>query len=386
MSQSRNSSSPLPRTCVALGLGLLLAMGLGCGGSSVSKISGVESEPFVTAGGSITSLAFAPDGRLFLTQQNNGDVRIITPDGELLPEPFAHVDPATGGEWGLLGVAIDPEFEDNGYVYIYYTEPAGGENLARPVLMRFTDVDNEGENPERLIEFPTANPEVKAHVGGGLHFGPDGYLYLSIGETERRELAQDLSSPLGKMLRLTRDGEAAPDNPFVDQPGADPRVYAYGLRNSFAFDFDPESGRIYASENGPSTCDELNIIEAGQNYGWPESFFTQGPELPCENPGGVEPIYLYALPGKEPNDLPSNVGPAGVQFVSGEVYPALGDGLLVCEFNTKFMRRLQFSGPANDQVIDDSVAVEDCAVAITSDSDGVIYYSNRGDILRLVPQ
>jgi glucose/arabinose dehydrogenase len=361
-------------------------MGLGCGGSGVSKISGVESEPFVTAGGSITSLAFAPDGRLFLTQQNNGDVRIITPDGELLPEPFAHVDPATGGEWGLLGVAIDPEFEDNGYVYIYYTEPAGGENLARPVLMRFTDVDNEGENPERLIEFPTANPEVKAHVGGGLHFGPDGYLYLSIGETERRELAQDLSSPLGKMLRLTRDGEAAPDNPFVDQPGADPRVYAYGLRNSFAFDFDPESGRIYASENGPSTCDELNIIEAGQNYGWPESFFTQGPELPCENPGAVEPIYLYALPGKEPNDLPSNVGPAGVQFVSGEVYPALGDGLLVCEFNTKFMRRLQFSGPANDQVIDDSVAVEDCAVAITSDSDGVIYYSNRGDILRLVPQ
>ncbi len=96
--------------------------------------------------------------------------------------------------------------------------------------------------------------------------------------------------------------------------------------------------------------------------------------------------YRHALPGKEPIELPSNVAPTGVQFVSGEVYPTLGDGLLVCEFNTKFMRRLQFSGPAKDQVIDDSVAVEDCAVAITSDSEGVIYYSNRGDILRLVPQ
>ena len=128
----------------------------------------------------------------------------------------------------------------------------------------------------------------------------------------------------------------------------------------------------------------MNSVEAGKGYGWPESFHSGG--KPCQNPGGVEPIYLYSLPGKEPNELTSNVAPTGVQFVSGEVYPALGDGLLVCEFNTKFMRRLQFSGPAKDQVIDDSVAVEDCAVAITSDSDGVIYYSNGGDILRLVPQ
>jgi len=379
-----NRSKLLRPSCLALGLGLLLAVGLSCGGGGESKVSGVESELFVTAGGSITSLAFAPDGRLFLTQQNNGNVRIITPDGELLPEPFAHVSPAIGQEWGLLGVAIDPEFEDTGYVYIYYTEPAGGENLARPVLMRFTDVDNIGENPERLIEFPMANPEVKGHVGGGLHFGPDGYLYLSIGETERRELAQDLSSPFGKILRVTRDGEPAPDNPFFDQPGANPRVYAYGLRNPFAFTFDPDSGRLYAIDNGPSTCDELNIIEAGQGYGWPESFHSG--DRPCQNPGGVEPIYLYALPGKMPSEITSNVAPTGVQFVSGEVYPALGDGLLVCEFNTKFMRRLQFSGPAKDQVIDDSVAVEDCSVAITSDSDGVIYYSNGGDILRLVPQ
>lgn len=378
-------SSPARLAWFALALTGLVAAGLGCGDGG-KKISGVESEPFVTAGDTVTSLAFAPDGRLFLTQQNSGNVVIVTPEGELAPEPFAHVDPATGQEWGLLGVAIDPEFEENHYVYIYFTEPAGGANLARPVLMRFTDNGKRGENPERLIEFPEANPKVKAHVGGGLHFGPDGYLYLSIGETERKELAQDLSSPFGKILRLTRDGEAAPDNPFIDEPGADPRVYAYGFRNPFAFTFDPDSARIYSSENGPSTCDELNIVEAGKNYGWPESGFTQAEELPCENPGAVEPIYHYALPGKKPNELPSNVAPTGVGFVSGEVYPALGDGLLVCEFNTQFMRRLQLAGPGKDQVTDDSVVVDDCTVAITSDSSGVIYYSSsRGEVRRLVP-
>jgi len=379
-----NHSRALRFACVTLGLGLLLAAGVSCGGGGDSKIGGVESELFATPGGTLTSLAFAPDGRLFVTRQS-GAVLIVTPDGQLLPESFVDVGPATGQEWGLLGVAIDPDFEENRYVYIYFTEPAGPDaNQARPLLMRFTDSDGKGENPERLVEFPLANPRVRGHVGGGLHFGPDGYLYLSIGETERKELAQDLSSPFGKMLRLTRDGEPAPDNPFLDDPAAEPRVYAYGLRNTFAFTFDPDSGRIYAADNGPSTCDELNIVEAGKNYGWPESRSIGG--NPCQNPGGVEPIYNYALPGKEPTELPSNVAPTGVQFVSGEVYPALGDGLLVCEFNTKFMRRLQFSGPAKDQVIDDSVAVEDCDVAITSDSDGVIYYSNRGEILRLVPK
>ncbi len=378
-----NNSGALRLAYATLCLGLLLAVGLSCG-DGLKKIGGVESELFATPGGTITALAFAPDGRLFVTRQS-GDVIIVTPDGEVLPEPFAQVDPATGQEWGLLGIAIDPEFEENRYVYIYFTQPVGSEpNQARPVLMRFTDASGEGQDSKVLIEFPMANPRVRGHVGGGLHFGPDGYLYLSIGETEMKELAQDLSSPFGKILRVTRDGEAAPSNPFVGDPGADPRVYAYGLRNPFAFTFDPETGRIYLADNGPSTCDELNIVEAGQSYGWPDSRSSDG--SPCQNPGGVEPIYNYALPDKEPEDLPSNVAPTGLHFVSGEVYPTLGDGLLACEFNTKFMRRFQLAGPEKDQVIDDSVVVEDCTVAITGDGSGVIYYSNGQEVRRLVPE
>ena len=161
-------------------------------------------------------------------------------------------------------------------------------------------------------------------------------------------------------------------------------MYAYGFRNTFGFTFDPESGRLYGAENGPSPCDELNIIEAGGNYGWPASLSSG--DKPCENPGGIDPIYHFAQPGKEPPEINSNVAPTGIGFVSAEVYPSRGDGLLVCEFNTKLMRRLQLSGPGKDQVTDDSVVVEDCAVALASDNNGVIYYSFGTEIRRLVPK
>ena len=383
--------SPLRLAGLALGLGTLVAVAIACGGGGVNKIGGVRSELVATGADTVTAIAFAPDGRLFFTEQNSGNVRIITADGELLPEPFSHVESHVGLESGLLGIAIDPEFEENHYVYIYYTEPEGPgpephlpNPIANPVLMRFTEVDNEGVDPEVLIEFPMTNPVVPVHVGGGLHFGPDGYLYLSIGETEKEELSQDLSSPFGKIMRMTRDGEPAPDNPFVDQAGAGARVYAYGLRNTFGFTFDPESGTLYGADNGPSTCDELNIIEAGGNYGWPDSH-SSGEKM-CENPGGIDPIYHYAQPGTEPGEIGSNVGPADIEFVSGDMYPSLGDGLLVCEFNTKFMRRLQLAGPDKDQVTDDSVVVEDCGVALASDGSGVIYYSITAEIRRLVPE
>ncbi len=370
---------------LVLGLALAVLASIGCGGGSVNRISGIRSELVAAVDDEVTAMAFAPDGRLFLTQHNNGDIRIVTSEGELLPEPFAHVDVVTSPEWGLLGIAIDPEFEQNHYVYIYFIQPVGpGPFDARPVLMRFTDADNKGIDPTVVIEFPLANPEAPFHVGGGLHFGPDGYLYISIGDTQREELSHDLSSPFGKILRVTRDGDAAADNPFIDEPGADPRVYAHGLRNTFGFTFEPESGRIYAADNGDLNCDELNIIEAGKNYGWPESRDTTG--APCQNPGAVEPIYNYAEPGMKPEDLGSSAVPTGMHFVSGQVYPALGDGLLVCEFNTKLMRRLQLAGPDKDQVTDDSVVVEDCTVALTVDFSGIVYYSFGKEVHRLPPQ
>ncbi len=377
----------------ALGLAILAAAacgGDGEGGDGVQDrprpektIPGIESESVATAGDRISGMAFAPDGRLFLAELSSGNIRVISASGELLPEPFAHIDIRAGTEWGLLGIAVDPAFEENHYVYAYFIQPIGDDpSQARPALMRFTEAGNRGENPETLIEFPMANPEVQSHVGGGIQFGPDGYLYISIGETQREELAQDLSHPFGKILRLTRDGEPAPDNPFADDPDADPRVYAYGLRNSFGIAFDPESGRLYAADNGDLNCDELNVIEAGKNYGWPQSFHRG--EFPCQNPGAEEAIYNYHLPREESNA--SSVAATGVAVVSGEKYPALGDGGLVCEFKTFFMHRLQLGEPNQDTVTDDSVVVEDCSVAVTTSPDGTVYYTNDGEVRRLPPQ
>ena len=330
------------------------------------------------------ALAFAPDGRLFYNEFLTGTIRVFD-DGQT--STFAQADIFSLGECGLLGLAIDPEFTENRQVYIYYIEPVEGrDDIGHPVIMRFTDVNGKGENPTVLVhDLPNTNPIICGHVSGNLHFGPDGYLYFTIGEMEFKTPAQDLGSPLGKMHRIDKsDGSAAPDNPFVDNPDADPRVFAYGLRNTFDFTFHPRSGRIYASENGLGNCDELNIVEVGRNYGHPESSFVE--EVPpCMERFGVKPIYLYSRPEMQPETFTSNVAPTGVQFVSGEVYPSLGDALLTCEWNTTFMRRLALVGPGDDQVVDDSVVVEDCQLDVTADSKGIVYYSNPGEIRRLVP-
>ena len=330
------------------------------------------------------ALAFAPDGRLFYNEFQTGDIRVFD-DGQTLL--FAHVDAFHRGECGLLGLAIDPDFTDNHYVYVYFIEPVDSrDDIGHPVVMRFTDVDGQGRDPTLLVEdLPNTNPEVCGHVAGNLHFGPDGYLHLSLGEMEFKKPAQDLGSPLGKILRLDkRDGSPAPDNPFVNEDGADPRVFAYGLRNPFDYTFHPRSGRIYAPDNGLGNCDELNVVEAGGNYGHPESSFEQE-DPPCLERAGVRPIYLYSRPGMRPEVFTSNIAPTGVHFVSGAVYPSLGDALLSCEFNTGFMRRILIAGPELEQVRDDSIVVEDCQLDVAVDLEGIVHYSNLGEIRRLVP-
>ena len=302
---------------------------------------------------------------------------------------FAQVDVFACGEFGLLGLAIDPDFLENHYVYIYFVEPIDPDaQIGHPVIMRFTDVDGVGEDPTIIVNnLPNTTPGICAHVSGNIHFGPDGYLYVTIGDMQFWDpnQAQNIGDVRGKMLRIDkRDGSAAPGNPFVDEAEGDPRVFAYGLRNTFNFTFHPKSGRIYAGENGLGNCDELNILEAGGNYGHPMASI-QAEEPPCLERAGIMPIYLYARPDMRPEVFTSNVAPTGVQFVSRDVYPSLGDSLLSCEFNTGFMRRLILDGPDQDTVVDDSIAVDNCNLSIVKDSQGIVYYSNWSEIRRLVP-
>jgi glucose/arabinose dehydrogenase len=371
---------------VLLFLFFLLFLASACGGDGNSF--GVKSEP-VTAADRAAAMAFAPDGRLFYAEQFTGAIRVVSADGELQEEPFAQMEVATYADldWGLTGLALDPDFETNHYVYAFLTEPVAPETpVAKPVLVRFTDRNSEGVDPAVIIDdLPETLP---AHAGfnanGSIHFGPDGFLYVSLGDYDTPPLVQDLSTPVGKLLRVDKeDGSPAPQNPLIDDPEADPRIFAYGFREPFDFTFQPETGAIYGTDNTTVSCEEVNLIEPGANYGWPE--VGEFPYSDCQAGENTKAIYLLAQEGLQPGDFLSFVVVSGLEFASADVYPVLGDSLLVCESETKLMRRLVLNGPELDQVTVDDVVVDDCQFDIALSPDGIIYYSNAEEIRRLVP-
>ncbi len=363
---------------VLLLLPLLLAASA-CGGSA----SLLRSEVVVADAEFPSALAFAPDGRLFYTELQSGDIRVVSADGALSAVPFAHIDVATKGEWGLIGLALDPDFATNGHLYVYFMRPVRGK-VARPVVMRLTDRDNHGVDPTLILDdLPWTDPPNVNHVAGHLHFGPDGYLYISIGEFGRDpENSQDLSTVKGKILRVdAADGSPAPDNPFLNTAAADHRIFSYGLRNSFDFAFHPRSGRLYASENGPDRCDEVNLVVAGRDYGWPAPYLGES----CTTPHGVQAIYNPARSGREPWEEDSTVAPTGVEFASDGVYPELTGSLLMCDWNTGTMRALRLGGPGDARVLSEQVVSRDCQLDVTQDPKGIIYYSSADEIRRLIP-
>lgn len=231
-----------------------------------------------------TSMAFAPDGRLFVTQQG-GAVKVIDAGGTLLGTNFTSfaVDPS--GERGLLGIAFDPNFASNNLVYFYYTTPDGPRNK----VVRVTANGNQaaaGETP--LFQLPTLSSATN-HNGGALHFGADGKLYVAVGENADASLAQQMDTRLGKMLRYNSDGSIPTDNPFYNSAsGANRAIWAQGLRNPFTFAVQPGTGQMFINDVGGGAFEEVNLGEAGANYGWPA---TEGYH---SNPAYKNPLYAYA--------------------------------------------------------------------------------------------
>ena len=210
------------------------------------------------------SLAFAPDGRLFISERP-GRVRVVT-DGQLDPNPWITLPVSANGEGGLMGLALDPDFAHDPWVYVCYTFDDAGTQENR--ISRLREINGRGDSEQILLDrFPGAI----VHNGCRLKFGPDGKLYATTGDSFQRSLAQDLGSLAGKILRLNRDGTVPSDNPF----GPASLIYSYGHRNPQGLAFDPQSGSLFETEHGPSgevgfgNYDEVNIIVAGGNYGWP---------------------------------------------------------------------------------------------------------------------
>ena len=260
----------------------------------------------------------AGDGskRLFIVEQA-GVVRILK-DGKLLSTPFLNIKErvSSGGEKGLLSIAFHPKFQENGRFFINYTSPAGGLNTVISEFQVSNNPDVADTKSERIIltiEQPFTN-----HNGGQIAFGPDGYLYIGMGDggsaNDPHGHGQNLSTLLGAMLRIDvdkKDGYGIPsDNPFKAQPNARPEIWAYGLRNPWRFSFDPLTGILYAGDVGQDNREEIDIIERGRNYGWNimEGFIcTPGVNSKCDKTGLTLPIVDY---GRDD----------GVSVIGGVVY------------------------------------------------------------------
>lgn len=236
-----------------------------------------------------TSIAFPPDGsnRMFVNELQSGKIWIYK-DGEKLSEPFAEVNTdVTGGfpvdgENGLLGLAFDPDYESNGYVYITYATRTDTGEVG--TVARFTDNNNNGENYTELL---TGLPSAKGHQIENLTFGPNEHLYVSIGDAYVDTGAQNLDTFHGKIIRMTRNGEVPDDNPFVDNPEVGNKyIYAYGFRNAYDLVF-RENGELLTTDNGPNQNDEFNTVLPGKNYAWPNMMGYSGSGTDFADPAHV---------------------------------------------------------------------------------------------------
>ena len=260
------------------------------------------------------SFAFLPGGDALVTERDSGKLLRVSPSGDVreiqtLPE-------GGSGEGGLLGVAVSPGYEDDRYIYAYYT--TGVDN--RVVRFRM------GETPEPIL---TGIPFNTYHDGGRIKFGPDGMLYVSTGDAGDSEDSQDRNSLGGKILRIEPDGSIPPDNPFPGNP-----VYSYGHRNVEGLAWD-EEGRLYASEFGENTWDEVNRIEPGENYGWPEVEGKGG-----EDQGYVDPITVWPT---------SEASPSGAEIMVDGAIPRWEGDLFVAALRGERLWHLELN--EGDEVV-----------------------------------
>lgn len=301
-----------------------------------------------------TGFDIAPDGRIFILERT-GKIKIYK-NGELLPTPFAQLNSVVTGDRGLTGIAFDPDFNNNHYVYFYFT---GTDNYNRLIRLDATG-DTASGAPVNL--YKTLVPSLELHIGGTIRFGPDGKLYISIGDNGNGANAQDPTNPFGKILRLNKDGTIPSDNPYVGQAGKLPEIWAMGLRNPFRFQFDPANGRIYVGDVGNDTIEEVNLITKGGNYGWPTC------EGPCSNSGFINPIYSYPHNG-------SSSSVTGGFVYRANMFPATYQGrYFFADYVKGFIKTLTLDANGASTGVSDFDPSVGSAVDLKTANDGSVYF------------
>lgn len=264
-------------------------------------------------------LAFAPDGRIFVTERP-GRLRVIE-GGQLRPEPVATLpEVAARGEGGLLGLALAPDFAQSRALYLYHTYSEGG--ALRNRVVRFTEEGNRLRDPRIILD---GIPGATIHDGGRIAFGPDGKLYITTGDAAQPDLAQNRDSLGGKILRLNPDGSIPGDNPFPGSP-----VYSYGHRNPQGLAWQPGTNQLYVTEHGPSAQDEVNRIVPGGNYGWPAMRGNEG-----RRDGLTGPVIA--------SGAGTTWAPSGATFVSAGTFPQWRGDLLFAGLRSATLWRVDLA-------------------------------------------
>jgi glucose/arabinose dehydrogenase len=317
------------------------------------------------------AMAFAPDGRLFITERP-GRVRIANLSTFTSEVALTLSGVFAQGEAGLLGLALDPDFAQNRFVYLYLSATSGGGAVNR--VERYREAG--GRLAERAVLIDGI-PAATIHDGGRLRFGPDGLLYATTGDAAVTSLAQDVASPAGKILRITSTGGTPAGNRFSSP------VFTFGHRNPQGLDWHPVSGDLWASEHGPTGNDEINLIQSGLNYGWPA---IQGS---ATRSGMEAPIEFFA----------TAIAPSGASFYRGQRFPQFVNNLFVGTLRGTHLLRLAIDASrritSQERLLDGTYGrLRD----VVSGPDGYLYLGTnnrdgRGSpapsddrILRLVPE
>jgi glucose/arabinose dehydrogenase len=373
-------STPIAQS---LFLALLLAGTGACQESGHVQPSGqtaVTVTPVATGLQHPWGLAFLPDGRMLVTERP-GRLRYVSPDGKL-SEPVAGV-PAVHAvnQGGLLDVALDPAFATNAVIYLSFAERGEGDENGTAVARARLD----GMRLADVTVIYRQQPKFASghHFGSRLVFARDGTLFVTQGDRNKlREAVQDLSTDIGKVVRIRTDGSAPADNPFAGRAGARPEIWSYGHRNIQGAALHPATGELWTHEHGPRGGDEINVTLAGRNYGWPVITYGREYHGPAIGEGtakaGMEQPLHYWVP---------SIGPSGMAFHDGNGYPQWKGQLFVGALAAKQLVRLELDAAGRVRA-EERIAIGERVRDVRVGPDGALYLltdEDPGRLLRVVP-
>lgn len=330
------------------------------------------------------SLAFLPDGRILVTERP-GRMRLVTQNGQLSP-PLANVPKVFAvSQGGLLDVIPDRGFAQNRTIYFSYAEPFNGGGRTALARARLDDSEAPRLTDVKVIYRQYGPPSHGNHFGSRIVQATDGTLFVTNGEHfTDRDMAQTLDNDLGKIVRITTDGTAPPDNPFANKPGARPEVWSYGHRNPQGLALNPADGKLWEQEHGARGGDEINIIQKGHNYGWPRVSYGVNYD---GTPVGTGKTKMEGVDDPRWHWTPS-IAPSGMAFYTGDLFPTWKGSLFNGALKSQLLSRLELKG---DAVVKEErllQALNERIRDVRQGPEGALYLltdSASGRILRVVP-